>query len=179
MIVVIQVKVTKPVSRLNESTKVYKDNIKLPKSDVVKWKKITKQWEDSPGRKWGSPYEGTAETGHREGICYLSSILKYPGTNGERRQWRDVKLKSGKSDKAFGTYVSDKWYQFLDDIKANGIQEPLMLFVDKSGKVSLAEGNHRREAAIQLGLKEVPIEVKYFGDIQLTITDFLNTKEDK
>ena len=168
------------IDSLNESTKTHTGNLKVPPKDVVKWVKLTKQWEDSPGRQWGRPYTGTAETGRREGVCTLDSILKYKGARGEVRTWGKATLRTtGEEVETFGFYIKDDWYKFLDDIKKNGMQEPIWISVKKDGQVVISEGNHRREAAKQLGLKTVPVQVRYYGDIQLdpSITDFTNVSE--
>ncbi len=47
-----------------------------------------------------------------------------------------------------------------EDIKRNGFKEPIVVVYDKSsgdGEASILEGNHRMQAAIELGLKEVPV----------------------
>lgn len=43
------------------------------------------------------------------------------------------------------------------DIKANGIQQPI-LFVEHGGKKYVVDGHHRVRAALELGLKDVPVQ---------------------
>ena len=57
----------------------------------------------------------------------------------------------------------DEWDEFKDDIRRNGIQHPLFITVDHGDKPKLNEGNHRRDAAVELGLSHVPAEIRYFG----------------
>jgi 8-oxo-dGTP pyrophosphatase MutT (NUDIX family)/GNAT superfamily N-acetyltransferase len=57
----------------------------------------------------------------------------------------------------------DKWEDFKNDISANGIKNPLFITVDHGQRPRLSEGNHRRDAAIELGLKHVPAQVRYYG----------------
>lgn len=45
----------------------------------------------------------------------------------------------------------------IDDIKANGIQEPIK-YVEYDGQMYVVDGHHRLLAAKKLGLTEVPIE---------------------
>jgi len=48
-----------------------------------------------------------------------------------------------------------------EDIKENGFKEPIVVVYDKfsgEGEASIIEGNHRMQAAIELGLKEVPVK---------------------
>ena len=74
-------------------------------------------------------------------------------------------------DRRFGSYSEPAWNEFLSDIRHNGIQKPLLIRVmpagsrwSRPGKMpELWEGNHRLQAAIQLGMKEVPVVIDYFG----------------
>jgi hypothetical protein len=63
-------------------------------------------------------------------------------------------------------YKGDDWEKFKADIAKNGIKEPIFITVDYDGTPVIAEGNHRRDAAVELGMKEVPVEVRYFGNAQ-------------
>lgn len=45
----------------------------------------------------------------------------------------------------------------IDDIKANGIQEPIK-YVEYDGQMYVVDGHHRLLAAKRLGLTEVPVE---------------------
>jgi len=82
------------------------------------------------------------------------------------RAWRG----SGK-DRRFGSYSEANWNEFLSDIRRNGIREPLSIRVMPAGSrwsgprnmPELWEGNHRLQAAIQLGMEEVPVVINYFG----------------
>ena len=57
----------------------------------------------------------------------------------------------------------EHWDRFKGDVAANGIQSPLFITVDHGQPPALSEGNHRRDAAVELGLPHVPVEVRYFG----------------
>jgi 8-oxo-dGTP pyrophosphatase MutT (NUDIX family)/GNAT superfamily N-acetyltransferase len=59
--------------------------------------------------------------------------------------------------------TDDKWEDFKHDISANGIKTPLFITVDHGQRPRLSEGNHRRDAAVELGLKHVPAQVRYYG----------------
>ena len=56
-----------------------------------------------------------------------------------------------------------EWEAFKADIKANGIHDPIFITVDWNERMYISEGNHRRDAAVELGLPEVPVEIRYFG----------------
>ena len=58
------------------------------------------------------------------------------------------------------------WIDFLNDIAQNGIQDPIFITVDHGEDPVISEGNHRRDAALELGLAEVPVEISYFGNAQ-------------
>ncbi|MFW5899543.1 MAG: ParB N-terminal domain-containing protein [Jiangellaceae bacterium] len=47
-----------------------------------------------------------------------------------------------------------------EDIRINGIREPLLLDRKRDGGLHLANGNHRLAAAELLGLAEVPVQIR-------------------
>jgi hypothetical protein len=50
-----------------------------------------------------------------------------------------------------------RWLAFVEDVRANGIREHVVLDWDSvTGKAYLCEGNHRLAAAMELGLTEMP-----------------------
>lgn len=49
--------------------------------------------------------------------------------------------------------------QLIEDIRANGIQSPLLVQEDESGERWLRNGHHRLVAALELGLTEVPVTI--------------------
>jgi hypothetical protein len=57
-----------------------------------------------------------------------------------------------------------EWDEFKNDIGQHGIKNPLfvMVFPDED-ELSISEGNHRRDAAVELGHEGVPVTVRYFG----------------
>lgn len=157
---------------LRVETTLVETEVEVPEYDVVNWISIDYQWEESPTKSEGTPYEGFDQTAEREGTCLVPSLLTYPGTRGERRRWRTITKVDGTTHRIFGKYSESEWYEFLDKMKQGVVTDPVMIYVDKSGKVSVADGNHRREASIQLGIKEIPVRVYYFGDSQLNVTKF-------
>lgn len=56
-----------------------------------------------------------------------------------------------------------EWDEFVADIKANGIRKPIFIVVDPGQQPKISEGNHRRDAAVEAGLPEVPVNIRYFG----------------
>jgi len=62
-----------------------------------------------------------------------------------------------------GGYDSESEYNALfNNIRENGIKNPIELVRDKNGNVKIYNGNHRLQIANELGLNEVPI--KYIKD---------------
>lgn len=105
----------------------------------------------------------TYESMNNDGVSYIESgrlsvddIKSLKGFNGEDHKW------TGNGDnRFFGKYREKDWKVFLEDISNNGIKEPIELCVDRDGKTTVKNGNHRLQAAIQLNLNDVPVIVKY------------------
>jgi len=100
-------------------------------------------------------YEGevgneTHITRSEEGLIPLSAIAHLPGARGERPS--EHRNRQG-----------DKWQSFKDDIGRNGIRNPIFITVDYNGQPVISEGNHRRDAAAEVGQTHVPVQIRYFG----------------
>jgi hypothetical protein len=103
----------------------------------------------------GKSFEGrVGESDHltrREtGTLDTNSISHLKGQKGELRG--EHRKRSGK-----------EWEDFKADIKKNGVKEPIFITKDYNQEAVISEGNHRLDAAIEVGLKEVPVEINYFG----------------
>ncbi len=101
------------------------------------------------------------------GTIHIDHIKDFPGQNGEIRKWH-----VWNDHKFFGNYPEEEWDKFLEDIKQNGIQYELMIWVKKDGSIVIAEGNHRIQACIQLGITEIPIDIRFFGNSQKFVSYF-------
>lgn len=55
------------------------------------------------------------------------------------------------------------WEDFRSDVAKNGIKNPIFITVDPGQRPKISEGNHRRDAAVELGHKHVPVNIRYFG----------------
>jgi hypothetical protein len=100
-------------------------------------------------------YEGTTGdpshiTRSERGMIPVSEISNMRGARGER---------PGEHRNRQG----EKWEDFKRDIAANGITNPVFITVDHGQDPELSEGNHRRDAALELGLTHVPAEIRYYG----------------
>jgi len=56
-----------------------------------------------------------------------------------------------------------QWEDFKSDIAQNGIKNPIFITQDPGERPKISEGNHRRDAAVELGHPYVPVEMRYFG----------------
>jgi hypothetical protein len=57
-----------------------------------------------------------------------------------------------------------RWEEFKTFVReAGGGLPPVFVTVDYGMEPVLSEGNHRRDAALELGLEFIPAEVRYFG----------------
>lgn len=52
--------------------------------------------------------------------------------------------------------------ELLNDIKLNGIKEPLEIWVHEN-KALIVEGNHRLSIAIDLNISSLPVKVKFIS----------------
>ncbi len=95
-----------------------------------------------------------------QGEIPTSEALKISPPKGYhgRRKWQ---MKGG--ERYFGSYREDDWNEFLDDVRRNGIKTRLWIQVDPGDEAQIMEGNHRVQAAAQLGLPTVPVTIKYYG----------------
>lgn len=55
------------------------------------------------------------------------------------------------------------WERFKGDIAEHGIKSPVFITVDYGQEPKMSEGNHRRDAAVELGHSHVPAEIRFFG----------------
>ena len=99
----------------------------------------------------GTPGDNSHITRNEYGLIPTSAIAAMPGVRGEvpgeHRNMDD----------------EDEWPQFKEDIARNGIQHPVFITVNHGEEPRLSEGNHRRDAAVELGISHVPAEIRYFG----------------
>lgn len=102
-------------------------------------------------------YEG--EVGNRdhitrveEGTIPTAAIATLEGVNGEQPGQHGARQREGAD-----------WDEFLDSVREHGITDPIFITVDYGQAPKISEGNTRRDAAVELGLPEVPVEIRYFG----------------
>ena len=106
-----------------------------------------------PGEK-GNPRHLTRK---QVGFIPPERLKDVQGASGEVR---------GQHRNMAGLYGGHRWDKFKNDIKEHGIEEPILVGVEPSGnsfKTVILEGNHRLDAALELGIDKIPAEVVYFG----------------
>ena len=72
----------------------------------------------------------------------------------------------------FGHYEKSKWDEFLNSIKTEGVHNAIMIYVEKDGQILIGEGSHRIEACLQTGVKEIPVDIRYFGGSETYVDYF-------
>lgn len=100
-------------------------------------------------------YEGrTGDRDHitrsEKGLIPTAAIAHLKGVNGEMPG--DHRNRRGQ-----------KWQDFKDDIRTNGIKNPVFITVDYGAEPQISEGSQLRDAAVELRLPQVPVEIRYFG----------------
>lgn len=100
-------------------------------------------------------YEGTVGdnshiTMNEEGRLPPDALRRFEGAAGEARG--EHRARQGAD-----------WEAFVDDVRQNGVREPIFVTVDHGSAPVISEGNHRLDAAIEAGVADVPVHVRYFG----------------
>ena len=126
---------------------------------------LTSPRQASAGHLEAEEYEGIrGRKGHmtrwEQGEIPTSEALKISPPKGfhGRREWN---VRDG--ERYFGSYPEERWNEFLDDVRRNGIKTRLWIQQDPGEEAQIMEGNHRVQAAAQLGLPTVPVTIKYYG----------------
>jgi 8-oxo-dGTP diphosphatase len=122
---------------------------------AASWAKVRKSGAAQVPDRKVREYEGTVGdpshiTRSEEGLIPTSAVAGMPGARGER---------PGEHRNRQG----EAWEEFKRDIAANGIRNPIFITVDHGEEPKISEGNHRRDAAVELGIPHIPAEIRYFG----------------
>ena len=115
---------------------------------VPSWGGKMKKWDGEIGN-WRHI------TGKQEVFAPPQALASIPGEKGEIRKWAADRS-------SFGNYSAKDWAEFVADVKKRGVVDPILITKDGRG-FRVSEGNHRIQAAIQAGIPEIPVEVRYFG----------------
>ena len=87
------------------------------------------------------------------------------------KQLKNVPGESGEIRGAHRDIQGKDWEIFKKDIKEKGVQNPIHLNVDPGVGVRVSEGNHRLDAALEVGLDKIPFTRSSFGKAE---QEFLN-----
>lgn len=60
---------------------------------------------------------------------------------------------------------AESWDDFVDNIRENGIEKPIVVGVDLDGYAIIVDGHNRLRAAIDAGIEDVPIEWRPMNDL--------------
>lgn len=148
------------VRRTSRGNVIWEGNHRVHAADMLGWSHINANFEDATKTAGliHKDYEGRlAEPRHitrrQDGTIPTSAIAHLRGVKGEvPGEHRNRK--------------GQAWEDFKADIAANGIQHPIFITHDYGEEPKISEGNHRRDAAVELGLPEVPVEIKHFGQAE-------------
>ena len=117
------------------------------------------KWLESE-RKWAAKSDvhasGSVTAGFHRVDLPTEMVASLKGERGEHK-----KIKQG--DERVTTIadsMKEKGYDLNDD-------SPVFVTVDYQGNAKINEGNHRARAAIEAGLKTIPVEVRYFAGGEL------------
>ena len=149
-----------PLSTIEDLYKAYKD----PSLENIGWAALGAMPGGRPAKKaskslWKiiAKIADRGEAGNRshitlveKGFAPTEEIASLKGAMGEVRG--EHRNRSG-----------SRWEEFTNQIKTKGIQDRIFITVDHNGPAQIAEGNHRIDAAVELGMKQVPVEIRYFG----------------
>jgi hypothetical protein len=102
--------------------------------------------KDYEGRVGDATHITRVQRGHLP----IEAVAKMPGARGE-------------VPGAHRNKQGEHWDHFKGNIATHGIKNPLFITVDHDQEPKLSEGNHRRDAAVELGHSHVPVEIRYFG----------------
>ena len=142
--------------------------IEIPK--VTKVNRIKESASFSQGKKGRRDHI----TGNLRINIPVSEAKKFRGVMREDRKWW---LRG--DEWWFGNYPKDRWVKFLNDIARNGMEHMIFITVDPGQKPEINEGNHRIQAALQLGLKTIPAEIRFFGKSEDEVTGFIGDAVEK
>lgn len=136
--------------------KTFKEILSESKEELVK--PTTKKFgfhQDNPGGEWLQYEREKAQKGYLGSVTgSFKDIFLLP-----TKMLINLKGKHGEKRKL----SSERVQTLLQSIKKYGIHEPIFINVEYDGTAVISEGNRRTLIAKTLGLKEVPVEVRYYS----------------
>ena len=107
----------------------------------------------------GEPGNGSHMTRRELVVMPVAALRDLKGARGEQRGFTET----ADGEKRFGNFSQAAWERFKADLNANGMNDPLTINIDHGKEVSIYEGNHRLQGAIQNGWEVVAVDIRYFG----------------
>ena len=103
-----------------------------------------------------------------DGVLPVDVVKDIQPSGHEKRDWN---VRNGVE--YFGLYNTNRWVEFTNDIRENGVLEAIMIYIEKDGHILIGEGSHRIQACLQTGVKEIPVDIRYFGGSE-TFVDYFD-----
>lgn len=76
---------------------------------------------------------------------------------------RDMPGWSGEVPHTHRNRKGERWEEFKADLAENGMHYGIFIMVNVGEPIRIWEGNHRRDAAVELGWDEIPVQIRYTG----------------
>ena len=98
----------------------------------------------------------------------VEALARFTGSRGEQRDYRE----SDDGKRYFGNYTDADWHSFKEAINRDGMNEPITINIDLDDPITIYEGNHRLQAAIQSGWKVIAADIRYYGKAESMFRDY-------
>lgn len=94
-------------------------------------------------------------------------LARFTGSRGEQIDFHE---RDGK--RYFGHYTEADWQSFKEAINRDGMNEPITMHIEWDEPITIYEGSHRLQAAIQSGWKVIAADVRYYGKAESMFRDY-------
>lgn len=96
----------------------------------------------------------------------VASLAHLTGARGEKREFNES---DGK--RYFGNYPETDWQAFKEAVNRDGMSEPITINIDLDAPITIYEGNHRLQAAIQSNWQVIAADIRYYGKAETMFRD--------
>ncbi|MBC8641681.1 ParB N-terminal domain-containing protein [Caballeronia sp. EK] len=97
----------------------------------------------------------------------VAAVAQLSGARGEKRDYHET----GDGKRYFGNFAESDWQAFKEAINRDGMNEPITINIDLDEPITIFEGNHRLQAAIQSGWKVIAADIRYYGKAETMFQD--------
>lgn len=98
----------------------------------------------------------------------VEALSRLTGARGEKREFHE----SADGKGYFGNYPETDWQAFKEAVNRDGMNEPITINIDLDEPITIYEGNHRLQAAIQSGWKVIAADIRYYGKAESMFRDY-------